>query len=70
MGNFRYQKNIAALVNIAKSLPDINFKITGKAHADIDKVSLEALEELKILENVQLVGYIKTSEIFLFYLML
>lgn len=63
MGNFRYQKNVAALIPIAKSLPDINFKITGKAHNDIDKVSLDALEELKILKNVQLIGYIKTSDI-------
>ena len=41
MGNFRYQKNIAALVNIAKSLPDINFKVTGKAHVILIKLVLK-----------------------------
>ena len=63
MGNFRYEKNIAELVNIAKSLPNVKFKITGKASKDIDKVSLSALEELKTLDNVELIGYIKRSEI-------
>jgi len=63
MGNFRYEKNIAALVPIARFLPDINFKITGKPTGNIDKVSLNALEELKILRNVEFVGYIKKSDI-------
>jgi len=63
MGNFRYEKNIAALVPIAKILPDVNFKVTGKPSSEMDKASLDAVEELKILQNVEFVGYIKKTEI-------
>jgi glycosyltransferase involved in cell wall biosynthesis len=63
IGNFRYEKNVAALLPIAKALPDINFKIAGKPSRDIDKVSLHALDKLKTLNNVELVGYLKRSEI-------
>ena len=63
MGNFRYEKNIAALVPIAKALPNINFKITGQAHPKIDDISLKAVKELKTLKNVEFVGYIKNADI-------
>jgi glycosyltransferase involved in cell wall biosynthesis len=64
MGNFRYEKNIAALVPIAKKLPNIKFKITGKSiSSNIDRISLNALEELKTLANVEFTGYIKRAEI-------
>ena len=63
MGNSRYEKNISALVPIAKSLPDINFKITGTKSSNIDKSSLEALKILETLKNVEFMGYMKRSEI-------
>ena len=63
MGNSRYQKNIAALVPIAKSLPDINFKITGTKSSNIDKSSLDSLKTLETLKNVEFMGYMKRSEI-------
>jgi glycosyltransferase involved in cell wall biosynthesis len=63
VGNFRHEKNIAALVSIAKSLPQINFKIAGKPLSTIDETSRQAVEELKKMKNVEFVGYLKRSEI-------
>jgi glycosyltransferase involved in cell wall biosynthesis len=44
-------------------LPTINFKLAGKEDSGIDKQSKEALEKLKKLENVELVGFIKRDMI-------
>ena len=65
-GNFRYEKNLASLLPLAKTLPYINFKISGKPTSVIDKASFDALEELKSLKNIEFIGYIKRSEILLF----
>ncbi|MFW9928915.1 MAG: glycosyltransferase family 4 protein [Candidatus Thorarchaeota archaeon] len=63
IGNFRHEKNIPALVSITKSLPHINFKIAGKPLHNIDRVSEDAFKELEKIKNVELIGYLKRSEV-------
>ncbi len=65
-GGFRYEKNIVELENVAKFLPDVKFKITGKPSINTDKLSMNAIEKLKTLNNVEFVGYIKRTEIYSF----
>lgn len=63
VANFRYQKNLNALYETAKKLPSFKFKIAGEAHPNLDDETKFSLAELKKLNNVEFVGYIKRSEI-------
>ena len=67
IGNFRYQKNLKALFEIALKLPEYNFKIAGKPHPNLDDETTEALKRLGTLKNVKFVGYIKRSDINSFF---
>ncbi len=63
IGNFRYEKNLSALAEIARQLPENNFRIVGSKFITVDddtKIGLEALEKLK---NVEFIGYISNEEI-------
>ncbi len=68
VGNFRYMKNMQVLYHIAKENFNIKIKIAGKQHRDADKETLDAIEKLRNLENVEFVGYLKRSEIIEFFL--
>ncbi|MDA3904509.1 MAG: glycosyltransferase [Bacteroidales bacterium] len=63
IGIFQYQKNLPALFDIANSLPNLNFKIAGSAAQLIDKMSIEAIDNLKRLPNVEFVGKIPRTKI-------
>jgi len=63
IGIFQYQKNLPALLKIAETLPNITFKIAGKEDSGIDKKSLEALNKLKSLNNVNFVGFLKREKV-------
>lgn len=63
VGNFRYIKNISALVNIARKFPNVIFKIAGAMHTDVDDASLKAIKKLKTFNNVEFVGYLKRNQI-------
>ena len=63
VGNFRYQKNLKALSEIALKLSNYNFKIAGLPYPNLDGETSNALKSLKSLNNVEFVGYIKRSSI-------
>ncbi len=67
VANFRYQKNLKALFDVATSLPNINFHIAGLAQPNIDDETAKAVEELKKMKNVKFVGYIPRSGMHNFY---
>jgi len=63
IGLFQYQKNPGALYRIALKLSDVKFKIAGRQLIDIDKNTKQAINNLKRLNNVECVGYIKNTDI-------
>lgn len=62
VGNFRKIKNLPALAEVAKRLPEINFKIAGAEHKNLDEETIYILSELKSLKNVEFIGYLNRSE--------
>ena len=63
IGNFRWVKNLPALLEIAKKLSNISFKIAGMEMKDIDDLSKRTILELKKQKNIEFVGYLNKSEI-------
>jgi len=64
VGIFQYQKNLPALYNIVKKMPDTIFKIAGRsADSRLDQITQKALQRLEKSSNVIFVGYLKRSEI-------
>ena len=47
VGNFRFVKNLRQLVFVVSNLSNINFKIAGQEHYDIDDVTKNSIFELK-----------------------
>jgi glycosyltransferase involved in cell wall biosynthesis len=62
IGNFRKIKNLPTLLNTAKRLSHINFKIAGK-ELTADPETIEATANLNKLSNVEFVGYLKREEV-------
>ena len=65
--NFRYQKNLKMLYEIAAILPEENFKIAGSPKFPLDNETSEFYEKLQKLSNVKFVGNLSRLEIFDFY---
>lgn len=63
IGLFQYQKNMMSLFDIAKELPNQKFKIAGQAINNVDYKTKEAIEKLKLLNNVEFTGYISIENI-------
>lgn len=63
IANFRFQKNLKLLYQIAISLPEEEFKIAGVPNKHYDEESIEYVDKLKKLENVNFVGKLDRSEI-------
>ena len=63
VGTIQYQKNISLLLKIAKTLPDIPFKIAGNISSKLDKDSQIALGELRNLPNVNFLGFLKKEDV-------
>lgn len=63
IGVFQYQKNLAALLEIAKALPSSKFKVAGKEGTSLDKETERALNDLRHCNNVSFVGYLNRKEI-------
>ncbi|MCB9207950.1 MAG: glycosyltransferase [Ignavibacteriales bacterium] len=66
IGNFRFEKNLPALANIAKKLPQISFKIAGTRFHETDDDTFQGLKILESLENVEFVGHLENKTIPLF----
>jgi glycosyltransferase involved in cell wall biosynthesis len=67
VANFRYQKNLPALLKIVKKLQSFKFKIAGQPFSSMDDLTKQALKELEECNNVEFVGYVKRSEIAEFF---
>lgn len=63
VANFRYQKNLKLLYQIAILLPDEEFKIAGVPTKHYDEESKEYVDKLQKLENVYFMGKLDRSEI-------
>lgn len=62
IGIFQYQKNLPALLRIARNNSRIEFRIAG-INGNVDKSTKIALEDLKRCKNVRFVGYLNRTEI-------
>jgi|GEM_PF-1288645 len=63
IGIFQKQKNLPALLEIARRSPDIEFLVAGSPCLTLDDETASALNKLKECRNVRFVGYLKRSEI-------
>jgi glycosyltransferase involved in cell wall biosynthesis len=63
VANFRFQKNLKLLYEIAFSLPNEMFKIAGLALLPMDEETDTYIKKLKLLQNVEFVGVLDQSEI-------
>jgi glycosyltransferase involved in cell wall biosynthesis len=63
VANFRYQKNLSLLYQIAKNITDINFKIAGEPLFPMDDETKDNIDLLKRLPNVEFVGILKRNEV-------
>jgi glycosyltransferase involved in cell wall biosynthesis len=63
IANFRYQKNLSLLYQIAKNINEINFKIAGEPLFPMDDETKDNIDFLKRLPNVEFVGILKRSEV-------
>ena len=65
IGIFQYQKNLPALYEIVKKMPNIKFKIAGTESNSMlkDKNTQIALKGLRECNNAEFVGYLKRNEI-------
>lgn len=63
IGNFRYEKNLPALAETVKKIPNLKFKIAGTRFNSIDEDTKRGLNELENLNNVEFVGHINNNEI-------
>lgn len=67
VANFRYQKNMRLLYDIASTLPQMLFKVAGQVLPNPDEETWMYLDKLKTLDNVEFVGVIKRDDILQFF---
>jgi glycosyltransferase involved in cell wall biosynthesis len=58
LANFRHQKNLALLYELARSLADETFKIAGEPLYPLDAETATYFDKLKTLANVEFVGVV------------
>jgi glycosyltransferase involved in cell wall biosynthesis len=63
LGVFRYPKNLPLLLRIAQELPGIKFRVAGMLSRDADQSTVDAVNGLRRLPNVELVGYVRRADI-------
>jgi len=64
LGVFSQQKNMPLLYRLARSLPDIPFRIAGMpASKQMDAETGKAVEELRKLPNVEFTGYVQRKDV-------
>jgi glycosyltransferase involved in cell wall biosynthesis len=67
VANFRYQKNLKLLFEVASFLQNETFKIAGAHLSYTDDETAVYVEKLKTLPNVEFVGKVSRSEILTFF---
>lgn len=63
LGLYQYQKNLKLLYEIASLLPDTPFRVAGKEESKCDQDTIDYLERLRQLPNVQFVGFLSREEV-------
>jgi len=63
LGVFRDGKNLPMLFRIAQELPAVKFRVAGMPDRDVDQSTLDAVNGLRHLPNVELVGYVRRAEV-------
>ncbi|GAA0005574.1 UNVERIFIED_ORG: glycosyltransferase involved in cell wall biosynthesis [Bradyrhizobium japonicum] len=63
LGVFRYPKNLPLLFRIAQELPTIEFRVAGMPSENADQSTMDAVNSLRHLPNVKLVGYVRRTDI-------
>lgn len=67
VANFRYQKNLNLLYQIASAMPHTVFKVAGQALPNLDDETSVCLEKLDFLKNVEFVGTVARENILDFF---
>ncbi|WBL81443.1 glycosyltransferase family 4 protein [Bradyrhizobium xenonodulans] len=63
LGVFRYGKNLPLLFRIAQELPTVTFRVAGMPDRVVDQATLDAVDGLRHLPNVELIGYIRRADV-------
>lgn len=63
LGVFRYGKNLPLLLQIAQEFPAVKFRVAGMLERDVDQPTLDAVNGLRQLPNVELVGHIRRADV-------
>lgn len=63
LGVFRYPKNLPLLFRIAQKLPAVKFRVAGMLSQDADQPTIDAVQGLRDLPNVELVGYVRRADV-------
>jgi glycosyltransferase involved in cell wall biosynthesis len=66
LGVFKTQKNLPLLYEIARQMPDREFKVAGMPGRKMDNTITNALADLEKLPNVAFVGYLSRDRVFPF----
>jgi len=63
LGVFRDAKNLPLLLRIAQALPAVKFRVAGMPDRNIDQSTLDAVNRLRHLPNVELVGGVRRADV-------
>ncbi|GLR86572.1 hypothetical protein GCM10007857_32830 [Bradyrhizobium iriomotense] len=63
LGVFRHGKNLPMLLRIAREHPAVQFRVAGMPERDTDQSTLDALNSLRHLPNVELVGCVRRADV-------
>jgi glycosyltransferase involved in cell wall biosynthesis len=63
LGVFRGGKNLPLLLRIALELPTLNFRVAGMPDRIVDQPTLDAVNGLRDLPNVELVGHVRRADV-------
>jgi glycosyltransferase involved in cell wall biosynthesis len=63
LGVFRYPKNLPLLFRIAQELPAVEFRVAGMLSENADQSTMDAVNGLRHLPNVEMVGYVRRADI-------
>lgn len=66
LGVFKNQKNLPLLYDIARLMPDREFKVAGMPGKKTDEKTVNALARLERLSNVNFVGYLSREQVYSF----
>lgn len=63
LGVFRYGKNLPLLFRIAREHPTVEFRVAGMPDRVVDQSTLDAVNGLRHLPNVEMVGYVRRADV-------